>query len=185
MVLSRFNPHLTSRLGAVRSDANFNPHPISWLDASGLWKSFTAPVMGDDSCVFNPRPTSRLGATFDLRIVGLVSILAQPYWLGAEAGNKQWIRLVRVSILTQSFGWVQLVWTKSVVVSILIQSLGWVQACRRFNPHLTSRPGADGAIHNPGAFQSSSNFSAGRRFVDVSILAQPLGRVQVAVTIIS
>ena len=141
--------------------------------------------MGDDSCVFNPRPTSRLGATFDLRIVGLVSILAQPYWLGAEAGNKQWIRLVRVSILTQSFGWVQLVWTKSVVVSILIQSLGWVQACRRFNPHLTSRPGADGAIHNPGAFQSSSNFSDARRFVDVSILIQPIGWVQVAVTIIS
>ena len=85
------------------------------------------------------------------------SILAQP--LG-------WVQRLTcvlwglVSILAQPIGWgaagtLSLVWTKGVVVSILIQPLGWARvavtiALLCFNPHPI--------------------FSAGRRFVDVSIL---------------
>ena len=50
---------------------------LGWMHL-GYGSLSTASVISDDSRVFNPRPTSRLGATFDLRIVGLVSILAQP-----------------------------------------------------------------------------------------------------------
>ena len=159
----------------------------------GYGSRSTAPVMCYTSLCFNPRPTSWLGATFDLLWLAHCRPCFNPRstsWLGAATGNKQRIRMGVCFNPHPTLGWgaagtLSLVWTKGVVVSILIP-LGWARvavtiALLCFNSHSTSsagcnsvrssfnpRPaywlGAGGGSYNPGVFQSSPNLSVGCRW---------------------
>ena len=123
----------------------------------------TAPVIGYTSASFNPRPTSRLGAKFDLLWLAHCRPCFNP----------------RSTSRLGAAGTLSLVWTKGVVVSILIEPLGWARVAvtiallcfnshstssagcnsvrSSFNPHKTYRLGAGGGSYNPGVFQSSPN----------------------------
>ena len=156
---SRFNPHPTRRLGAIRYPGHRRVvRMVSILTQPEGWVPYGQRYCtGHATPSFNPHPTRRLGA------INSQSTAAGP---------------VRVSILTQPEGWVPSDLTRlfnfMTNVSILTQPEGWVPYPVRpsapgmitgFNPHPTRRLGAMAGTppsrHSTSSFQSSPNPKVG------------------------
>ena len=190
MKVGCFNPHLTSRLDAVRSDADFNPHPTSRLGATQPGRFQSSPNLSAGCSLiaagrcspcsgFNSHSTSCLGTTWVRGKFPAHPGIGHPLMTFQSSPNLSagcWFVVFQsspnlsagrsvvsvVSILTQPGGWVQRL-NPSTFCLLTFQSSPNLLAGRSIIRALLMRfnPRPTYRLGALGRFQSSPNLSAG------------------------